>query len=236
MSGERAFYVFADRAGACEALADALAALIMEALARHGRARIALSGGSSPEPAYAALASRPIDWSKVDIALVDDRWVDPASPGSNEAMIRRAFAGARGVTIHGLKTPHEHARGPGQAAAQTAYARLRPFHAVTLGMGPDAHTASWFPGSPDLPACLDLRTTATVQAVDASAAPVAAPYPWRMTLTRPAVIESPDIALLIFGEDKRELFMRALESPEAEAPIHAAVEPRAGAFHVFWAP
>ena len=214
---------FPSRAAAEQALADALEAGVRDAHAQGRRARIAVSGGSSPEPAYRAFAAKDLDWSKVDIALVDDRWVDVDQPGSNQAMIERAFAKATGVTVFAMKRP---TASPKQAEAELdeVYRALRPFDAVVLGMGPDAHTASWFPASPDLAACLDLQSPATVLGVDASLAPVAAPYPARMTLTLPVVSEANQVLILLFGADKKQILQQALEAPVTIAPIRAVME------------
>jgi 6-phosphogluconolactonase len=228
------------REDAGQALASHLATIICAALATGRRARIALSGGSSPEPAYRALARTELDWSRVDIALVDERWVDPDSDGSNEAMVRRAFEQAHGVTIHGMKGPLPDPRGAAAEALDPIYASLRPFDAIVLGMGPDLHTASWFEGSPELAACLDRSTHASVLGVEVSKAPVGAAFPLRMTITLPVVEECPDVSLLMFGQDKIELLERRLEAPAAAsvtiAPIQAAMAVLQDRFAVYWAP
>ncbi|MFY7761447.1 6-phosphogluconolactonase [Aquidulcibacter sp.] len=225
---------FPSRPAAEEALAAALEAGVCDAHAQGRRARIALSGGSSPEPAYRAFAAKDLDWSKVDIALVDDRWVDVDQAGSNQAMIERAFASATGVTIFGMKLP---TASPKQAEAELddVYRALRPFDAVVLGMGPDAHTASWFPASPDLAACLDSQSPATVLGVDASLAPVAAPYPERMTVTLPVVSEAQQILILLFGADKKQILQQALEAPVTNAPIKAVIEATGARCVALWA-
>jgi 6-phosphogluconolactonase len=228
------FFAFEDRANACQATADALAAFARNAIHEGRRARIALSGGSSPSPAYKAFAAMDLDWSLVDIALVDDRWVDLDSAGSNEAMIRQAFAGAPGVTIYGMKTaavtPFE-----GAKTLEPIYARLRPFDAIVLGMGPDAHTASWFPASPQLLDCLSPLTGNSVLGVDASAAPVAAPYPLRMTMTLPVIANAAQCILLLFGEEKKHVLADALDTEPSQAPIRAVLEACGEHVVVFWA-
>ena len=225
---------FPSRSAAEEALAAALEAGVRDAHAEGRRARIALSGGSSPEPAYRAFAAKDLDWSKVDIALVDDRWVDVDQAGSNQAMIERAFASATGVTIFGMKLP---TASPKQAEAELdgVYRALRPFDAIVLGMGPDAHTASWFPASPDLAACLDPQGPASVLGVDASLAPVAAPYPERMTVTLPVVSEAQQILILVFGADKKQILQQALDTPVTNAPIKAVIEASGTKCIALWA-
>lgn len=225
---------FPSRLAAEEALAAALEAGVRDAHAEGRRARIALSGGSSPEPAYRAFAAKDLDWSRVDIALVDDRWVEVDQAGSNQAMIERAFASATGVSIFGMKLP---SASPKQAEAEldVVYRALRPFDAIVLGMGPDAHTASWFPASPDLAACLDAHNRATVLGVDASLAPVAAPYPVRMTVTLPVVAEALQVLILLFGTDKKQVLQEALDAPVTIAPIKAAIEATGARCVALWA-
>lgn len=228
------FLSFPSRPAAEEALAAALEAGVRDAHAEGRRARIALSGGSSPEPAYRAFAAKQLDWSKVDIALVDDRWVDVDQAGSNQAMIQRAFASAIGVTIFGMKLPTSNPK-LAQAELDGVYRALRPFDAIVLGMGPDAHTASWFPASPDLAACLDPQGPATVLGVDASLAPVAAPYPERMTVTLPVVGEAQQILILLFGADKKQILQQALDMPVTSAPIKAVIDATGARCIALWA-
>lgn len=225
---------FPSRAEANEALAAALEAGVRAAHSEGRRARIALSGGSSPEPAYRAFAAKTLDWSRVDLALVDDRWVDLDQAGSNQAMIERAFGDAHGVTIFGMKLPIPSPK-QAEGALEAAYRPLRPFDAIVLGMGPDAHTASWFPASPDLSACLDPDGAASVLAVDASAAPVAAPYPERMTITLPVVREAQQVLILLFGSDKKQILQHALSAPVTRAPIRAAIEATGARCMALWA-
>jgi 6-phosphogluconolactonase len=228
------FLSFPSRPAAEEALAAALEAGVRDAHSEGRRARIALSGGSSPEPAYRAFAAKQLDWSKVDIALVDDRWVDVDQAGSNQAMIQRAFASATGVTIFGMKLPTSNPK-LAEAELDGVYRALRPFDAIVLGMGPDAHTASWFPASPDLAACLDPQGPATVLGIDASLAPVAAPYPERMTVTLPVVSEAQQILILLFGADKKQILQQALDMSVTNAPIKAVIDATGARCVALWA-
>jgi len=61
---------------------------LREALSTRGSASLMVSGGSSPKPLYAQLSQSDLDWSKVTVSLVDERWVDPGQAGSNEDFIR----------------------------------------------------------------------------------------------------------------------------------------------------
>src|SRR5262245_41313267 len=77
-------------AGAADMIAEALS----HGVARRGEGCAALSGGATPEPAYALLAGKPLDWPRIAFALVDERFVPPSHEASNEGMLRRALAPA----------------------------------------------------------------------------------------------------------------------------------------------
>jgi 6-phosphogluconolactonase len=228
------FLAFETRAALCEAVADTLAGVIAAALETAPRAAIALSGGSTPGPAYRALAARGLDWSRVDVALVDDRWVAPGEPGSNETLLREAFAGAVGVTVHGLWRGGASAEADA-AAGEAGYASLRPFCAVLLGMGGDAHTASWFPGSAGLADALDPGAARTLAAIDATGCPGAQSWPHRVTLTLSPVAEAGWVGLMLTGDDKRAVLAEALGQPVQAAPVRAALEAAGSRAAVFWA-
>lgn len=235
MSSDLPFLSFDSREALTDGVSGLLADVIRDALTRKARVTVALSGGATPEPVYRALAGAALDWSRIDLALVDDRWVAPGEAGSNETLLQSAFAAAAGVTIHGLYRPGTDASA-GVARAEDSYARLRPFDVILLGMGNDAHTASWFPGSIGLAAALDPAGSRTLAAVDATGCPGAQTWPHRATLTLPAVAEAGWVGLLITGAEKRAVLESALASDPVEAPVRAALEAAGAAAVVLWAP
>jgi 6-phosphogluconolactonase len=137
---------FASRPALMTAAAKRLASALEDAIRRHGSACTALSGGSTPEPAYRELATIPLDWPKITFALVDERFVPPTDGASNQALIRRTLGPAfgAGAQLAPLFFPAA-AVTDSADQADARYAPLR-IDIALMGMGEDGHTASWFPG------------------------------------------------------------------------------------------
>jgi 6-phosphogluconolactonase len=226
-----AIAAFETRAALMQASADRLADALSDAIAQSGSACAALSGGSTPEPAYAQLALMPLDWSKVTFALVDERCVPRDHAASNEAMLRRALAPAlaKGATLIPMFSQTSGA--PADDANQ-AYQKLR-LDVALMGMGADAHTASWFPGAKELAQALDVNSPRAVIAVHA---PQAAGAADRLTLTRAAIARARNVILLITGEDKHARLERAARESTSDAPVAALFDSGMPLLEVLWAP
>lgn len=222
--------VFPDRDALMHAAAARLAKSLERAIAARGSACAALSGGATPEPAYAHLAAMALDWPRVTFLLVDERFVPPSDPASNEAMLRRALAPAlaAGAQLMPLYTPglsHQHAANQ----ADAAYAPLA-IDVALMGMGADAHTASWFPRASRLAEAL--HSSRTVIALNA---PQAAGSTARLTLTRAAIAHAERVLLLIQGEDKRAVLEAALSQAPEDAPVAALFDDPSKAPEALWA-
>lgn len=211
-----------------------LAAELRRALEQRPRARLLLSGGSTPGPVYQALSRAPLEWSRIDVALVDERWLRPDDPDSNSHLVHATLlqdkaAGARFETLTRTGRSVEEA-----VAAANLHANQVP-DAVVLGMGGDGHTASLFPGMLGLEQAL-ASPTAYV-AVDASGCPGAGPWPRRISLT-PAGLEPARMRLLLIrGEQKRRLFERAMDGTDPlELPIRLAFTTPGARLRVHWCP
>jgi 6-phosphogluconolactonase len=215
-------------------LAARITATLGAAIAARGLASLVVSGGRSPVRLFEILRSRPLDWSRVCIALADERWVAPEDTASNEHLVRSTLLKDRAASarFHGLKngapTPDL-----GAVSAWETFARVpRPFDAVILGMGDDGHTASLFPGSPNLPNALNPAASAGCVGMWSPAPPKA-----RLSLNLTALLDSRRITLLITGESKWRTLRAARDpGPEQEMPIRAVLRQSRTPVEVMWSP
>jgi 6-phosphogluconolactonase len=225
---------FSDLGVASRALANQIAASLKAAIAARGLASLVLSGGNSPIRMFELLRAEELDWARVCVALADERWVDPTDPASNEKLVRDVLlkgpaAAARFLGLkNGAPTPDM-----GAVAAWETFARVpRPFDTVVLGMGEDGHTASLFPGSPNLPRALN---PAAVAGCVGMWSPLA-PHP-RLSLNLSALLDSRRIVVLITGEAKWHTYMAAsAEGSIEDMPVRAVLRQARAPVEVLWSP
>jgi len=182
-----------------------IASAIMQAIRDNGRCSIALSGGKSPQPIYAELAAsfREIPWNDVDVYFGDERAVPPTDPMSNYGMARASLLDRVPVPAANVRRM-EGERADLDGAARD-YERLLPpaFDVLLLGIGPDGHTASLFPGAPAL--------GERVRRVVAADSPF--PPPRRLTITPPVIAAARHTAMIVAAGDKAGIVRRVLEGP-----------------------
>lgn len=182
-----------------------IADTIADAVGRNGTCSLALSGGHTPRAVYAELAAafRSAPWSNVHIYFGDERAVPPTDAASNYRMARESL-------LDPVHVPPENVhRMDGERAdldaAARDYARLLPpaLDILLLGIGPDGHTASLFPGEP----ALDEHTRLVV--------PASSPFPppRRLTITPPVIAAARHVAVIVSGADKSAIVKRAIEGP-----------------------
>lgn len=219
-----------------QALADALALSVADdlrhALAANGRASLAVSGGSTPKRFLQALSAQALDWSRVGVTLVDERWVPASSPRSNAALVRSCLlqgpaAAARFVPLfHDVPTPEAALPDLEQALLELPL----PLDVAVLGMGDDGHTASFFPGGDRLEQALDRGSAWTVLPMRAAAAGEP-----RVTLTLPVLLAARRLYLHIEGAGKRRVLEHALAEDGTDAlPIAHVLAARADRVDTYW--
>jgi 6-phosphogluconolactonase len=162
---------------------------------------VCITGGSTPRKAYERVAAQRPDWSGVEVWFTDERCVAPEHEHSNYRMADEALLSrVAGATVHRMKGE----LGPEEGAAdyeRELDAAGRPvFDLIMLGIGPDAHTCSLFPGDDALG-----ERERPVVGVET---PGMAPLVPRITLTLPTVNASRRIVFLVTGEDKADALAR----------------------------
>jgi 6-phosphogluconolactonase len=185
------------------------------AIAGRGACALCLAGGRTPEPVYRELASASsIDWTRVDVFFGDERAVPPDHPDSNCLMVNRVLLSR--VPVPAGQVHRMEAERSDREAAARDYERLLPpqLDILVLGMGPDGHTASLFPGS----AALDERQRLVLPVIGAK------PPPERLTITPPVIEAARRVAVIATGGDKSAMVARAIEGPLApkDVPVQLA--------------
>ncbi len=179
-----------------------VAELLTEAAVAGGD--IVLTGGSSPQHAYELAAERDADWSGATVWFTDERCVEPSHPDSNFGMAERALlmrlsAGPQVVRMEGELGPDAGA-GAYEAEVRSRFGADPRWNLLLLGMGPDGHVASLFPGKPEI----EERSRLVV------GVPLAGMEPQvpRISLTLPALCSARAAVLLVTGEGKAETVAR----------------------------
>lgn len=211
------------------ALARRVAGDLAAAIETRGQASIAVPGGSTPAAFLGALGEADLDWKRVTATLTDERWVASDHARSNQRQLAGTLFAGRAV-VAGFVPLYAGGAEPEDAIAATASALdpLLPLDVCVLGMGGDCHTASLFPGSPQLDAALDPEA-GPVMAVTAPGQPER-----RITLTAPVLSGARRVYLLIRGAEKRAALDEALGLDPRRAPIRAVLN-RATEWRVFYA-
>jgi len=206
--------------------------LLKERLANGDRATLAVSGGSTPKLLFAEMTKANSDWTRVHLFWVDERGVPPTDAQSNYKLAKENFIDAAGFparNVHRIQAeldPELAARlyadeirsffslGPGEFPS---------FDIIHQGMGPDAHTASLFPGEP----LIDDREN-LVAAVYAEKL-----QQWRITLLPGVLLAARNTIMLVTGEDKAEVLRAVFEEPYNPKKYPVQIVTQAGG-NVMW--
>jgi 6-phosphogluconolactonase len=205
---------FEDLDALSHAAADELATLVRAAVVDRGTCSIALSGGSTPKRLFELFAQAGRDalpWEHIDLWWGDERTVPPDHADSNYRMTRETLIDPLGLAashvhrIAGELADHDAAARSYSRELVTALGSPPTFDLVLLGMGPDGHTASLFPGSPAL------DETSRWVVANPVTSPLVHGTATRITLTAPAINAARHIRFLVAGADKAAALAQVLE-------------------------
>lgn len=231
---ELTLHEFADGATLAEKLADQVAHRLAAAIEAKGGASLVVSGGSTPKKFFQALSTRKIDWAKVIVTLVDERFVPLDNPRSNHLLVRQNLlqneaSGAQFIPLfYDCPSADEAARTATQETARIG----SPFDVVILGMGGDGHTASFFPHGDHLQQALDTNGPRCVMPMEADGADEP-----RLTFSFSSLTDAGLLVLHIEGEAKKDILKAAQSgTDENEMPIRAVLNRAASPVEIYWAP
>ncbi|POZ63046.1 6-phosphogluconolactonase [Chromobacterium alticapitis] len=210
-----------------DALANSIASRLSAAIASKGSAVLAVSGGKSPIPLFQLLSEMAIDWTRVTVTLVDERFVAPDHPDSNAGLVRQHLLQNRAAPARFLPLVREAKDIDAEVAAGNRDF-LAPDVAI-LGMGEDGHTASLFPGAPELAAGLDPANALPILAVT----PQTAPHR-RVSMSYAALLRSGNLILSIQGAKKREVLDAARRAVSDALPISHFLAQDKAPLDVYW--
>jgi 6-phosphogluconolactonase len=208
-------YVFCDRTRMAREVALRFRLAAEAAIAKRGLFSCALTGGSAATTIYAALAEEKLDWSRVHVFWADERGVPATHADSNYGLCRKAFLDRVAVLpahIHRMRGEEQDlslAAEDYERGMTETLGTARSLDLVHLGMGPDGHVASLFPGH----ALLDERSRYVACLGDSPKSPAR-----RLTLTLPALAAARAIWFLVAGAEKAACVREVLEEPGSTLP------------------
>ena len=212
-------------------LSQNIGEILIKAIEERGRASLAVSGGNTPKPLFEELSLLDLDWSKVDLTLVDDRWVDSDHKDSNELLVKLYLIKNKAVKVNfvPLKNDAQSAKEGVSLSEEVLKSITLPFDLIILGMGADGHTASLFPCSDELSIGMDLNSKSYLVATT----PKTAPYE-RISLTAKSIFEAKRVILHLNGSAKLLTLEEVMSIRDSsKMPIYAFLE---HSLDIFWSP
>lgn len=188
-----------------EKAAEELRRILIVALKNPGIITVALSGGNSPLPVYEKLSKFHLDWTRITFFLVDERCSSVDSSDNNYKNIKSVFfdhieSKAYPVIINGKSYQECVKEYKKNMLNHFLITNNTPsFDLIVLGMGTDGHIASLFPNTEALQEKEDLVVLNKVPQLNTE----------RITMTYPVIMNSKKIALLIRGEEKKQVLLNA---------------------------
>lgn len=226
------FTEFPTREEASRAAAEKIVDALGRRLDVQKHTAFVVSGGTTPRATFEQLAATELDWPRVNIVLSDERWVPADDPDSNERLVRDTLltdraAKARFLPVYERESSIDERC---ERLGELIHLHYLPFACALLGMGADGHFASLFADAGNLEDGLELDSTTMCVPVKTAASPHA-----RVSLTLSALSRSDEIVLLFFGDEKRGVYEKALQSRN-HFPVSQLLLQKRAPVHAYWAP
>lgn len=219
-----------DRSALAEAVVEALVERLADLQAGGRRPRVVLTGGSVADEIHdrlgSSLSALDVDWAEVEFWFGDERYVDGWSEDRNAGQARRRFLDLVGAAPELVHEPPAADSGLPLTDAVATWAQDfpdHPFDVVMLGVGPDGHTASLFPGRAEVE---ELAT----DAVGVQDSPK--PPPLRLSMTVPRLSRAYEVWFVVSGEEKAQAVASALA--EGARPVDVPASAPAGMERTVW--
>jgi 6-phosphogluconolactonase len=208
------FQIFDSAEDLARGAAEQFVARGVEAIVQRGAFTVALSGGSTPKILYQVLASEQfrnrVPWAETHFFWSDERHVPPDHPDSNYRMANEAMLSRVPVSqenVHRIRSENpnatEAAAGYERTLIEVTETALPPLDLILLGLGPDGHTASIFPGSEVLEETKRLVAAPWIEKLKS----------YRITMTLPLLNNAASVLFLVSGAEKAEIVWDVLRGP-----------------------
>jgi 6-phosphogluconolactonase len=221
---------FESRDAASAAAAARIAGHIDSQLQRDDQAHIVVSGGTTPGKCFGYLSAYELAWDKVEIALSDERWVPNDHDDSNEKLVRETLLVNAATAASILPIYQEDMSVDERCDSLQDKLPKNGFASSLVGMGADGHFASLFPDAD----CLDAGLSVDNHRFYMPVRTAASPHP-RISMTLHALLQSDEILLLFFGDDKLAVFEAAIAG-DKQYPITTLLEKVEPNVTLYWAP
>lgn len=210
------FLEYNDREELVSSVAKILAYDLIASIKDRENVMFSVPGGSTPGPIFDKLCEFDLDWRRVSIILNDERWVPESNERSNTKLLRERLL-IKKATLATYISMYSDTITPelGIPKLKKRVDPNLPISVLLFGMGADMHTASLFPGGDKLEEALS-NNAPTLLPMRAAGAMEA-----RMTLTAQVLNSSRFKHLVIFGQEKRKAFEKAIDLPNSIAPVSA---------------
>lgn len=214
-------------------LCSAITTALQKGIQTNGEASLLVSGGSTPIQLFKLLSKSDIEWKKVRVSLVDERFVKKNDENSNEYLVRNYLLKNNALEANFIPLLIDDTDGEVnlQAAKKLINKIPQPFTVIILGMGTDGHTASLFPDAPQLKLGMDLNFGESLLITE----PQAAPFK-RISFSRKAILNAKNIYLHYYGLEKKAIIEQVKEAADYEKfPIAGFLNQKQIKIQTYWA-